>query len=246
MVKAFDTENTTAMGDKNNKKVIVAYTGDLMPINIQLHGATFPLLRIEAVFSKRKHFDKWVERFQHNYEHTLLYSMKLPLNPEYGDKEKGMKPYFLKTDENFEILEIQEIENLDKDDPRFEGNVVQAKPGVNGEFTVTCWARDEFDACRLAIIELREATTKFDFDMEVDPTIVANFTVHMPTNPVVSFELPGMVKIPEIGQIFELKFEHFIIDPEEWELAKSTLANDVMVVDRIENNNVYLREGNPD
>ncbi len=71
-------------------------------------------------------------------------------------------------------------------------------------------------------------------------------TIHMPTSSPVSFKLPDMIKVPEVGQIFEPKFEDYIKDPEEWELALSTLENDVMVVDRIEGDEVWLREGDPD
>ena len=70
-------------------------------------------------------------------------------------------------------------------------------------------------------------------------------TIHMPTSSPVSFQLPAMTKIPEVGQTFELKFEDYITDPDEWELALSTLDNDEMVVDRIEENEVWLREGDP-
>ncbi|MCE7056291.1 hypothetical protein LZF95_16535 [Algoriphagus sp. AGSA1] len=70
-------------------------------------------------------------------------------------------------------------------------------------------------------------------------------TIHMPTDPEVCFQLDPDVTIPQPGEILYLKFDDYITDEYEWELAQSTLSNDVMVVDRKEENHVWLREGFP-
>tara|TARA_R110000850_G_scaffold136597_7_gene257775 strand:+ start:814 stop:1032 length:219 start_codon:yes stop_codon:yes gene_type:complete len=67
----------------------------------------------------------------------------------------------------------------------------------------------------------------------------------MPTDPEVTFEVEDSIHIPVIGQIMDLKFEDYITDDDSWELALSTLENDVMVVDQIDGNDVWLREGEP-
>ncbi|WP_339869327.1 hypothetical protein [uncultured Algoriphagus sp.] len=76
--------------------------------------------------------------------------------------------------------------------------------------------------------------------------VVAKVIIHMPTDPEVNFECPLMFKLPEVGQVLDLVYEEFITDQDEWERAFSALNNDVMVIDRIEGDHVYLREGNPD
>ncbi|MEB2786521.1 hypothetical protein [Algoriphagus persicinus] len=59
-------------------------------------------------------------------------------------------------------------------------------------------------------------------------------TIHMPTDPVVTFQVDDSIQIPKVGQILDLKYEEYITAPDEWELALSTLENDALVVDRIE------------
>ncbi|WPR73303.1 hypothetical protein [Algoriphagus sp. NG3] len=86
----------------------------------------------------------------------------------------------------------------------------------------------------------------FDKMTSMEDDVVAKVIIHMPTDPEVSFECPLMFKLPEVGQVLDLVYENFITDPDEWERALSTLENDVMVIDRIEGDHVYLREGNPD
>lgn len=76
--------------------------------------------------------------------------------------------------------------------------------------------------------------------------VVAKVIVHMPTEPEVTFECPLMFKLPAVGQMLDLVYENFITDPDQWERVQSTLENDVMVIDRIEGEHIYLREGNPD
>lgn len=82
--------------------------------------------------------------------------------------------------------------------------------------------------------------------MNEENDVVAKLIIHMPTSSPVSFEVPAMFKAPEVGHILDIRYEEFITDPDEWELALSTLENDVMVVDRIQGNEVWLREGDPD
>ncbi|MEB2783795.1 hypothetical protein [Algoriphagus persicinus] len=43
-------------------------------------------------------------------------------------------------------------------------------------------------------------------------------TIHMPNDPVVTFQIDDSILTPKIGQILLLKFEDYITDPEEWEL----------------------------
>ncbi|PZX55517.1 hypothetical protein LV84_02656 [Algoriphagus ratkowskyi] len=75
--------------------------------------------------------------------------------------------------------------------------------------------------------------------------VVAKVIIHIPTEPEISFICPVMFKMPEVGQILDLAYENFITDPDQWKRALSILENDVMVIDRIEGERVYLRKGNP-
>jgi hypothetical protein len=75
--------------------------------------------------------------------------------------------------------------------------------------------------------------------------VVAKVIIHMPTDPEVSFECPLMFNLPEVGHILSLDYEKLISDPEEWMIAQRSLERDVMVIDRIAGDHVYLREGNP-
>jgi len=234
------------MNGEKKKNVIVAYSGDFMNMTILDYDSPFPALRIEGVFSKKKHFERFAEEFHLAHEHTILYKMKLPLNPEYGEKEEGMKPYFVKTNTDFEVIKVKKIKNLAENDPRFSGDMVQAIETGSEEYTVTCWARDKFDACKRAIAELRESTTEFDFDHEEDESdVVAKVIIHFPTDPTVSCECPLMFEMPEVGEILNIPFEKIISESEEWDLVQRTLVNGVMVVDRIEGDQIYLRKGNP-
>ncbi|WP_057935848.1 hypothetical protein [Algoriphagus resistens] len=223
-----------------SENIIIAYTGELRTIDIQAKG-TIPAFRIEGVFSKKKHFKEFAEHFHFAYEHTLLLSMKLPLNPKYGDKEKGLKAYQINVKQNFQVVEVEKIKKPAEDDPRFHGNHVRIIYEDSGDYIVFCWARDEFDACKRAITEAREMTVKF----EVNDEILGNTTIHMPTDPEITFKVPMFFEIPDDGEIFKIDFERFITDPDEWEIAQSVLENDVMVVDRIDGDEVWLREGNP-
>ncbi|MEB2787232.1 hypothetical protein [Algoriphagus persicinus] len=80
---------------------------------------------------------------------------------------------------------------------------------------------------------------------ETEEDVVAKVIIHMPTEPEISFECPLMFNLPEVGQILDIAYEKFITDQDQWMRAQSILENDVMVIDRIEGDHVYLREGSP-
>tara|TARA_R110002049_G_scaffold168144_1_gene334587 strand:- start:1332 stop:2036 length:705 start_codon:yes stop_codon:yes gene_type:complete len=232
------------MWEEKQKTVIVAYTGELLTMKLSMFDPSiFPLVRIEGVFSSEEEFEKWMEAFQFANEHTLVHQIELPLNPTLGQIESETEAFVVKTNKNLEVLSMETVEP--ENDSRFSNDYVQSKETEEG-YEVACWARDEFDACKRAVTELREFTTEINLEMEEENEndIVAKVIIHMPTSPEVSFELPIMFSMPEVGEILDIRYENFISDPDEWELAKSTLDNDVMVVDRVEGDDVYLREGN--
>ncbi|GAA0878985.1 hypothetical protein GCM10009119_19530 [Algoriphagus jejuensis] len=59
----------------------------------------------------------------------------------------------------------------------------------------------------------------------------------------VTFPVPEDYPVPPIGGDFYFHFESAIKDPGEWEAVRSMIENDVLTVDRIEVDAVYLREG---
>lgn len=74
--------------------------------------------------------------------------------------------------------------------------------------------------------------------------VVAKVIIHLPSEPEISFLCPLMFKLPEEGQILAIDYEKFLSDQDQWTRVQSTLENNVMVIDRIEDNHVYLRKGN--
>tara|TARA_R110000823_G_scaffold204911_1_gene335897 strand:- start:262 stop:537 length:276 start_codon:yes stop_codon:yes gene_type:complete len=74
--------------------------------------------------------------------------------------------------------------------------------------------------------------------------VVAKVIIHVPSQPEISFLCPLMFELPKEGQILDIDYEKFLSDQDQWASAQSTLENNVMVIDRIEGNHVYLREGN--
>ncbi len=80
---------------------------------------------------------------------------------------------------------------------------------------------------------------------ETEEDVVAKVIIHMPTEPEISFLCPLMFKLPEEGQILDIDYEKFLSEQDQWMRAQSTLENNVMVIDRIEGDHVYLREGSP-
>ncbi|PZX51041.1 hypothetical protein [Algoriphagus chordae] len=71
--------------------------------------------------------------------------------------------------------------------------------------------------------------------------VVAKIIIHIPTEPEVSFECPLMFKMPKVGQILDIDYENLISEAAQWERAKTILVKNLMVIDRIDGQHVYLR-----
>jgi len=236
------------MWEEKPKTIIVAYTGELMTMNLSMFDPSiFPLVRIQGVFDSDEKFEEWSEAFHYSNEHTILHHIELPLNPTLGEIEPMTIPFLVKTNKDLEVQSMDKVVSVEND-TLFTSDLPKSRETEKG-YEVACWARDEFDACKRAITELREFTLEIDLGIEEgdenEKDVVAKLLIHMPTSTPVSFELPAMFKVPKVGEVLNIKYEDFITDPEEWELAQSTLENDVMVVDQIDGNDVWLREGDP-
>lgn len=65
----------------------------------------------------------------------------------------------------------------------------------------------------------------------------------IPTEPPISAEIPVDYPVPPIGEEFYIRFETFITDPEDWKKVKSILDNEALTVEKVEDNKIYLYQG---
>jgi hypothetical protein len=73
---------------------------------------------------------------------------------------------------------------------------------------------------------------------------MAHLSVSIPTSiGTISFPIPEDYPVPPVGGDFYYNFEPAMTDPEEWEVLQSMLENNVLTVDRIGHERIFLHEG---
>ena len=64
-----------------------------------------------------------------------------------------------------------------------------------------------------------------------------------PTDPIITAMIPSDYPIPPVGEEFYIRFETFIADPKDLEIVKRLLEKEALTVEKVENNKIYLYQG---
>jgi hypothetical protein len=67
-------------------------------------------------------------------------------------------------------------------------------------------------------------------------------TIVIPNDPALEIEIPADYPIPPEGSDFYLNYEHFVA-PEDWPSVRSILEDNVLTVEQIDGDKVFLQEG---
>ncbi|MCE7057634.1 hypothetical protein LZF95_23330 [Algoriphagus sp. AGSA1] len=140
------------------KNVFIVFSGEYLLMEIaskQLEG-TLPVFRIEGVFGDREKSEAWMKSHVSGKVNSMLSILELPLNPEFGQMEKGMQLFSIRMDKNLKIIEI----SLNQGSTLPEGKLYSYEILEDGTVNGCFWARDFIDACKLAYIRVKEDSVK--------------------------------------------------------------------------------------
>lgn len=134
--------------------VFVVFSGEYLLMKIcskQLEG-NLPVFRIEGVFSDERKCTEWIESYSSDNTTRLMSYLKIPIDPEFGQKENEMEVFNVRMNENLQIVEI----SLGDSTAIPDGRLFTYEVLKNGEIVGSFWARDFIDACKLAYIRVQE------------------------------------------------------------------------------------------
>ncbi|WPR77429.1 hypothetical protein [Algoriphagus sp. NG3] len=140
------------------KNVFIVFSGEYLLMEIastQLEG-TLPVFRIEGVFGDKEKGEAWMKAHASGKVNSMLSILELPLNPEFGQMERGMQLFSIRMNENLQIIAV----SLSDGNALPEGKLYSYEMLEDGTVNGSFWARDFIDACKLAYIRVQEDIVK--------------------------------------------------------------------------------------
>lgn len=135
-------------------KLFIVYSGEYicMQVNSKQIEGTLPALRIEGVFDSRQKCEDWIESYRAVKPMSFISCFELNPNPTFGQIEPDMERFKIRMTKDLQILETT---NLDGNSST-SGDLNTFKVEENGDIVGFFWARDLLDACKVAIIHVKE------------------------------------------------------------------------------------------